>query len=345
MTEQSDDFLNEMRHAVRALPTPEPTDTLLGRILEDRRLGYRVELPGGPARLRPATTVAIVAAAAALVLWIVSVPDRVSESQSATSQNSVFGEFAAGLGLWPDQLYAQAATTATLPPIPPRDGSLLHSGRWIYSFQVLDEDGKITSEHPFSVSITAGSFEGTPAWLVVRQRNSNNPGSAVDTVWSSRNNLLPLARFSPLASDASLRTSFIGDSAVRVWRKPGGELERVALPLPSPRLWQRAAVFAPSELWPLFLTTKLDASWQGSFAGTAIANTRELVTLWWDLKVVGEERVTVPAGTFECWKIASLYRDDPVYMYWVDKSSGWIVRESGVPAGRFARALMSHAAR
>lgn len=346
MTERVENFENELRRAVRSLSSPEPSEALLARILEDRRSGRRIELPAGTPRRHP-VIIGIVAAAAAVVLWIAVGPRGGStEKRGDVVASSTIYEFAIGMGLWPDQLYAQGAATAQLPPIPPRDGSLLREGRWIYSVQTLDEDGRVTTEHPFSVSITKGRYLDFPAWVLTRQRNSSIPSSLIDTVWLSRDSLHPLARFWPLMDGANLRYTLTGDSAVKIWRKPSGDVERLVAVFPTPRLWDRAVVMAPSELGPLFLTTHLASSWQGSFAVTAIGNDGEMVTFWWDLKVIGEEQITVPAGTFDCWKVASRNKsdEDPYYAYWVDKTSGWIVREGVVPTAGYVKVLVSHAA-
>ena len=115
----------------------------------------------------------------------------------------------------------------------------------------------------------------------------------------------------------------------------------MAFPHPTPRLWNRAAVLRPNERFLVFMGSRLSASWEGSYAGTAIANTHEMVTFWWELKVIGEDRVTVPAGAFDCWKVVHLADGEPDLVSWVDKRSGWIVREE-LTNGRYERVLLSY---
>lgn len=322
----TDPFMNRLREAVQTLPSPEPSAGLLPRILSDREKGIRMALPTAPPRPRFPVLLGggAIAAAAALLIW----------------GGSDHRESNAAAWLWPDQLYAQGAPTAGLPPIAPLDGTRLTAGVWAWRIRSRDEDGRVRAERIDSVTIDNGSYQNLPAWIVIDAR----PNRAADTSWFTRDSLHPLATFSPLLYGASLRETIAGDSIVRVWVRWDGEVERVALELPTPRLWDRSVVLMANERWLLFMVTPLSSSWQGSYAGIGVANTRELVTFWWDLKVTGEERITVPAGTFDCWTVAHMYGNDPQITYWVDKHSGWIVQE-GLANGRYERVLLSHAAR
>ena len=71
--------------------------------------------------------------------------------------------------------------------------------------------------------------------------------------------------------------------------------------------------------------------------------------LWIDLRVKGREQVTVPAGTFDCWRISETFpgSEDPktIGEVWVDIRSGVVVKEApgGVsisPRGRELAAIL-----
>ena len=46
-----------------------------------------------------------------------------------------------------------------------------------------------------------------------------------------------------------------------------------------------------------------------------------------EFEVVGQEKLTVPAGSFDCW-IVSLTTDVSQVTYWVDKRDGFVVKTS-----------------
>jgi hypothetical protein len=318
------DFMVRLQQAIKALPVPAPDEQLLLRVLESRAQGHRVTLPASSQSPRkfPILMMAGGAAAAVAILWFV--PRRPPAALVPS--------------FWPDQLYAQGTPSATLPPIPPLDGDSIKSGLWVSRSQVFDEDGKLRGSRVDSTMMVRGNYGELTAWVVTRVRSRGGP----DTTWFTTDSMHPLATFSPLMYGASLRHTYTGDSLVRTWKKSESEVERVALPLPTPRLWARTVVLPMNERFLVFLGTRLNSSWQGSYAGTVIANTHESVTHWLELKVIGEDRITVPAGTFDCWKVVQLMEGrDTELTTWVDKQTGWIVRE-GLTNGRYERVLVSH---
>jgi hypothetical protein len=317
------DFMERLNQAVKTLPVPALDEQLLLRILENRARGLRVTLPVSSSSPRsfPILMMAGGAAAAAAVLWIATRPPA-----------PLVPSF------WPDQLYAQGTPSATLPPIPPLDGTSIKPGLWVSRSQVFDEDGKSIRSRIDSIRIVRGNYRELPAWVVTRVRSRGG----ADSSWFTTDSMHPLATFYPLLYGASLRHTYTGDSLVRTWKKSESEFERVALPFPTPRLWDKTVVLPMNERFLVFLGTRLNSSWQGSYAGTAIANTHESVTHWLELKVIGEDRITVPAGTFDCWKVVQLMEGrDTELITWVDKQTGWIVRE-GLTNGRYERVLVSH---
>ena len=77
----------------------------------------------------------------------------------------------------------------------------------------------------------------------------------------------------------------------------------------------------------LFQLTPLAANWKGSaYVALPVARDRwKLFPL--DQHVVGEERVHVPAGTFDCWKVDTKLRGTEATL-WIEKRGQWVVKLS-----------------
>ena len=48
-----------------------------------------------------------------------------------------------------------------------------------------------------------------------------------------------------------------------------------------------------------------------------------------DLRVIGKDRVTVPAGTFDCWRIEvqTPRWDIERSLIWVSRDKGWLIKQ------------------
>ena len=77
----------------------------------------------------------------------------------------------------------------------------------------------------------------------------------------------------------------------------------------------------------LLMAAPLHARWSGtvSMLRWAVADDDLLTRV--SLRVTGEERVTVPAGTFDCWRL-TVYADGRPLVHWVRKSDGLAVKTS-----------------
>jgi hypothetical protein len=98
------------------------------------------------------------------------------------------------------------------------------------------------------------------------------------------------------------------------------------------------SVYAPylsDAFAPVYLAAvPLSAHWQGSVTLLGWAVIPKDVLRPVELRVTGEERVRVPAGTFDCWRM-TISHSGGVIDYWVRKSDGIAVRlvERNAPGG------------
>jgi hypothetical protein len=94
------------------------------------------------------------------------------------------------------------------------------------------------------------------------------------------------------------------------------------------------APFLTESVAPLFFTAvPLGHDWRGSASLLGWAVRDDDVLLPIELRVVGEEKVTVPAGTFECWRLALSFSGRRID-YWTRKSDGLGVRVLDTSAAR-----------
>jgi len=235
--------------------------------------------------------------------------------------------------LWPEALAAQAVEP-TAPRIGRLDGTRLRPGRWIYARQPVSGSVTPTAGTYDTVIVAQTDLAGTPSWVLSTSWGSRiDSRPMVDSAWVARESLAPLEYRFTTRSGSRLSTTFGADSIVRLWAKPDGSSERIAVATPRSPEWDRGVTLIGNYEGALLQLLPLHPGWRGALSGTGIANTGELVTLWLDLSVEGEETITVPAGTFDCWRLASGMSGR---IYWVGKDNGWLIRE-GARSNRFGR--------
>ena len=128
---------------------------------------------------------------------------------------------------------------------------------------------------------------------------------------------------------------FRGDTAFGATSIPGGRRSIVAS-VPSGSLINAAMLETVLRLLPL------QTAWEDSAAVlTVSANGNALLPA--RLSVIGDDRVRVPAGTFDCWVVSVRAGDLTRGMYWVTKSDPMIVRSAldvpGLNGAQYVSAL------
>jgi hypothetical protein len=173
---------------------------------------------------------------------------------------------------------------------------------------------------------------GTPAWRVT----SVNPVQAaaqrrisVETLYVARADLrllrravhvTPYSRFQRI----NVQQHFHGDSVTGRMTTDGpsiGAGRAIARVLPA-----RSAPYLSDAMAPLFfMSASLSEHWTGSASLLGWAVRPEDVFRPIELRVEGAERVRVPAGEFDCWRL-SIQFDGNRISYWVRQSDGLGVR-------------------
>jgi hypothetical protein len=159
------------------------------------------------------------------------------------------------------------------------------------------------------------TYAGSAAWLLLENRTSDGP-PAVDSLFSDLFALRPL-HWSAIQGGSRLGVEFRGDTAYGATSGPPGRRSMIAI-IPSASMVSSAMLETVLRLLPL------QNSWEDSTTIVSITLGGN-GTLPARLAVIGEDRVRVPAGTFDCWVVA--VRADPARgLYWVTKSDPIVVR-------------------
>jgi hypothetical protein len=200
------------------------------------------------------------------------------------------------------------------------DASSLRPGQLTYQTTVVrDTIGSPAGNRMVTLSDT--SYGGAPAWLIVERRDGDGIIIA-DSLVAARVDFRPMHWVST-NGPARLGAEFVGDSIYAVVTSPVGRRSIVALSTPG-TLVNAAALETALRLLPL------QSGWQDSTTALAIT-VGSNVGLFTRLAVTGEETVTVPAGSFDCW-IVTATSEAGQAIYWVSKRDPVVVRSSQVVA-------------
>lgn len=335
----------ELTDALQRLPAPEPSSDLLARILRSRAMGVRVRLPVGglalPWRWMAAAAVVVVLIGGS---WMVSLSlSRIGESEAGRDQ---LGELLRGMTRWPEDGNARESARKPAQPRYPLiladalDLSRLREGMWTYS-STTTIDGVLKEPSFFAstrIRMAHSSYKGDPAWIVTTARSFRGEyaGDFPDTVLIDAVTLRP--RYA-VAYGYKRRSrtvqSFSSDSGTQSITI-SGSMEgfysgTMRLPFPP------HAVFT-SDWWPdrlrlLFPAIPLARGWRGSLYQTGAFSRTGPGTLGqravpFDLRVRGTDRVLVPAGRFDCWRLEakSQSESDQRWTMWVSRDQGWMVK-------------------
>ncbi len=307
---------------LRKIPAPEPSQDLLERILASRAAGVRVALPTIPARAvlwhRPWYWT--VAAAAVVVLIIAA---GVGLHRSGETEGG--GSWDARIVLSPSEVYAQEPggrlSTASYPVVETLDASRLIEGRWVYRTRIVI-DGFVTDTEPTdTVSVRATRLHDLPALAIVSSWASR-PVTSRDTFIVDRRDLRPLRRFCCVGRSAREFTYGPADVGplflVHVPKNhPGSRL--------NPAMQPTIGLVSFLQLKPLLQALPLDDGWRGSAYLRAFHGPYDPLPI--DVRVTGRERCSVPAGTFDCWRVElALPPNRRTLNVWIKRGEQVVVR-------------------
>jgi len=321
-------MIKDFRVVLREWPAPEAGSELRERILMSRAGGRRVGLPvdrsaGWRVRL-------LVAAAAVVAIVAIATLGRGRANQGA------YADLLSGAPWWPTVSAAQEPRT---PPRAPRyaligdlDQTRVAGGTWTYEGRTTT-DGILTgTTGQFAITASATRLDGTPAWLVTTERRPIP--DATDSLFVSQATLRPL-RYAVNSSNS--RTHIVQQYSVDSVHETIDVIGRgerhlrntVALPgaLHTPGLVLSA--FA-TDLNLVTQALPLQRGWRGSAYTFGLMSQAGPIPPFVpiDFRVVGRDLVTVPAGTFECWKLEVIrgYEGEARSHLWVSRDRQWIVK-------------------
>lgn len=313
-----------IRQAFAEEPRPVP-DAGMAEIAARRARGERVALVGAARRPFWWTRWALVGAAAGLLGWL-----GLRGTVSSPSREATVVDRLANAALAPDPLFAQGSAHPSFPVAQP-SGPELRPGEW--SFATLEPGGSTAASWTRTTRLARVEYHGRQVWRFTSGSDrASGPLGWRDTSWLDPETLKPIARVSRVSGGAVITEEYRDDAILTGYTSNGSTT------------WRSITIDTTGQITSgiritsdLFLATlkraPLNRDWKGSIQLLGIPNGDMASRRWFDLGVVGEERITVPAGTFDCWKIRFLrYRDDRPdigYFFWVSQREQWIVQQGG----------------
>ena len=334
------EYKADLRAALRQLPAPEPSPDLLPRILRSRAMGVRIPFPTR-ASIAPWRWIAAAAVATVLIggTWVVSLSlskigesrgsgrDRIAELLSGTMLRPSASDEHESLAKTPRPKYA-LILSGTLAP------SRMTEGVWTYQSTTTTDDVLTQPSGATRLRLARATYAGRPAWTVntARQLRAGVWTEYTDTTYLDASTLRPQHA---VAYANKRRTRF-----VQTFSEDSGH-ESIDMAGPMQRSWRGAIAFpfprealffndwSTDRLAALFPAIPLARRWRGTLYQVAFisrADMRSLAPL--DIRVVGTDRVTVPAGTFDCWRLeveTHLWATERSRM-WVSRETGWLIK-------------------
>ena len=332
-----DAFAEAIQPELAALRTPSPSGQLRDRILADRAAGGRVILPAESSR-SPGAVGRYMIAAVAVIAGLLVLPLYRSSREGALDMQPV-----ASISFLGNVAHAeQPAGAPRLPAAFPIHPERIHAGTLRYRGAFNDSTGRVVKTVESELSVSLDSSQGKPMWRVVKVDRAFADGSSsisAETVFVRQTDLGLMTRAvhvrpyrsRSLWNGINIEQRAIGDSiAGRMTLDDVKGMRPIARRLPP-----AYAPFLSDALTPIYLAAvPLSATWRGSVTLLGWAVIPKDVLHPVELRVTGEERVRVPAGTFDCWRMTVSYSGG-VVDYWVRKSDGIAVRavEANVPPG------------
>ena len=331
---------SELSDALRRLPAPAPSADLLPRILRSRATGVRiadeskgVAIPWGW----------LGAAAAVVVLiggsWFVSL--SLSRLGSSSQVREPLDRLLRDAGMLPTKPEAPSLRGAPRAPkyglitTADFDATRLKGGAWTYAGEVTTDEVLTSQSGAIRIRLARGSYLGSPTWVVssARQLRGGPWGDYADTTHLDPVSLRPKRS---VAHGNKYRTLFLqtfsadsGYEAIdRAGPMPTSWRGSVALPFPDDALFIND--WSTMRLAVLVAALPLARGWRGSmYQVSFIANGAGGSIEPLDLRVRGTDQVTVPAGSFDCWRLeveTHLWRTERETL-WVSRDEGWLIKK------------------
>ena len=216
-------------------------------------------------------------------------------------------------------LVTTAASGQTIAPDaivrrPRFDPIALRPGQFVYQ-TTLERDAGTTILGTRTVTTSIASYAGTPAWLLLETR-SGDATPYTDSLFTDLSGLRPL-HWSAMLGGSRLAAEFRGDTVFGATSAPAGRRSMVTV-MPTGAIVNTAMLETVLRLLPLQVAYEDSAN----VVSVTLGSNASLPTRF---AVIGEDRVRVPAGTFDCW-VVSVRADAGRSLYWVTKRDPIVVR-------------------
>ncbi|HET8712760.1 MAG TPA: hypothetical protein VFM23_03660 [Gemmatimonadales bacterium] len=306
------------------------------RIQRSRVLGVRV---AGQQRSIAIPWRWLAAAAIAGVLiggsWIVSL--SLSKLGRSSEMREPFGDWLRRTGMLPPD--DPRGSMSEVPP--PRyavittddlDVTRLTEGTWHYTETTTTDDVLTRLTGKIAIRLVRSNYQGRPAFMVNQgEEVAGIPwGLRADTTHLDAASLRPL-RTVAYGKHVRFLQTFSADSGyeaiVRTGPMPLTRSSWTALPFSHDALFIND--WSTTRLAVLLGAFPLARRWSGSLYQVGyITQVPQRSNAPIDLRVVGTDRVTVPAGTFDCWRLTvetHLWRGERE-TFWVSRDDGWLIK-------------------
>jgi len=329
---------DSLRASLRQLPVPDVSPDLLHRIVRSRVMGVRTSLHGRRWSV-PWGRIA----AAAFILAFLTGSWKLSLTFSRMGQSrqnrELVKEFLRETGMWrPGREESEPRKT----PLPQYalittddlDVSRLSEGIWRYTVETTTDDILTRRTGDIGVRLARTRFGDRPAWMINTERQlAAQWDRFADTAYLDPRSLRPQQMvaygnrgrtrlFQTFPADSGLESIVMTGPIQRSWHG--------AVRLPFPRNVLFVSDWSITRLVPVLPAIPFSRHWSGTLYQIVFisqAGIRSIAPV--DLKVVGSDRVTVPAGTYDCWRveIGSRFGDAERATLWISRDKGWLIQK------------------
>ena len=341
-------FRRALREAAGRLPAPEPAPNALADVLEARARGDRFVLRHDVPDTRARRRLGRVALAAAAAACVIATPAVVRWGQSEYAHRGVIGAPTDDIA----RVASRATSTGTFasiavasdapgllaaPALEPVNGERLRPMRLSYASRIIgSDDREMLFDGDGTIALVkARAPNGETSWRVTREWHggdwSRGGRAETEVLWLEPDRLRPIARtvrISPYSARYRLLTvtqRFLGDRIAGEVR--ADDVDGTSVTRPIARSLSRAdAPYLTDALVPLFLGAFTPTyGWRGRASVTGWGVVPNDVSYPVAMRVVGDARVTVASGTFDCWHLVATSRGRAVDL-WVRKRDGVAIR-------------------
>jgi hypothetical protein len=205
-----------------------------------------------------------------------------------------------------------------VPPITDIDASAIGPLTVSYELTVTADSEPVQKPEHSVITIARAEVNGVAAWRIANHSLDHRP-DPIETTYVDRRTLRPLTRvaYNVGRSLFTVEQRFVDDSLLGTMRtaRQGWPIARQLPATTTSGPWLVGGGMPIA----LLRSVHLHAQWRGKAAVVGWGAVRSDLVYPVSLAVTGEERIRIPAGSFDCWRL-SLSDMRHVQTLWVRKS-------------------------